>query len=77
MEEGAEKGKIMDDKYLRDTAFTLVSAGSGTVSAGLSWFFWLVSTHPDVETKIFQEIKVNCVNQDEDWIVSSVKSLAS
>ncbi|XP_028222328.1 cytochrome P450 86B1-like [Glycine soja] len=34
MEEGAEKGKIMDDKYLRDTAFTLVSAGSGTVSAG-------------------------------------------
>ena len=77
MEEGAEKGKIMDDKYLRDTAFTLVSAGSGTVSAGLSWFFWLVSTHPDVEAKIFQEIKVNCVNQDEDWIVSSVKSLAS
>ena len=73
MEEGAEKGKIMDDKYLRDTAFTLVSAGSGTVSAGLSWFFWLVSTHPDVEAKIFQEIKDNCVNQDGDWIASSVE----
>ncbi|TKY69114.1 Alkane hydroxylase MAH1 [Spatholobus suberectus] len=73
MEEGAEKGQRMDDKYLRDTAFSLVAAGSGTVSASLSWFFWLVSTHPVVEAKILQEIKDNCLNQDGNWIASSVE----
>ena len=73
MEEGAQKGKIMNDKYLRDTAFTFVSAGSGTISASLSWFFWLVSTHPHVEAKILEEIKDKCINQDGTWIASSVE----
>ncbi|RDX95231.1 Alkane hydroxylase MAH1, partial [Mucuna pruriens] len=73
MEEGAEKGQIMDAKYLRDTAFTLVAAGSSTVSASLTWFFWLVSTHPVVEAKILQEIKDKCVNQDGNLIGPSVE----
>lgn len=60
IEEAAEKGQPIDDKYLRDTAFTLVAGGSGTVSAALSWLFWLVSTHPKVEAKLVQEIKDNC-----------------
>ncbi|XP_027915285.1 alkane hydroxylase MAH1-like [Vigna unguiculata] len=73
MEEGAQKGRIMDNKYLRDTAFTFVSAGSGTISASLSWFFWLVSTHPHVEAKILEEIKDNCIDQDGSWIASGVE----
>ncbi|KAH0855965.1 hypothetical protein HID58_084226 [Brassica napus] len=27
------------------------------VSVGLSWFFWLITKHPEVENKILQEIK--------------------
>jgi len=73
MEEGAQKGRIVDDKYLRDTAVTFFAAGSGTISASLSWFFWLVSTHPHVEAKILEEIKDNCINQDGTWIASSVE----
>ncbi|KAG2380910.1 Alkane hydroxylase [Vigna angularis] len=50
------KGKI-DDKFLRDTAMNLLAAGRDTISAGLTWFFWLVATHPSVESKILEEIR--------------------
>ncbi|CAN1335440.1 Alkane hydroxylase MAH1 [Linum perenne] len=60
------------DKFLRDTAFTLIAAGTDTVSSGLTWLLWLVATHPDVEEKIIQEIKqvmaaanVNCMSKCE------------
>ncbi|CAN0904113.1 Alkane hydroxylase MAH1 [Linum grandiflorum] len=45
------------DKFLRDTALTLIAAGRDTVSSGLTWLLWLVATHPDVEKKIVEEIK--------------------
>lgn len=59
MKEGFGNGK--GDKYLRDTALSLLVPGNGTVSACLSWLFWLVSTHPVVEAKILQEIKDNLI----------------
>ncbi|KAK2453728.1 alkane hydroxylase MAH1 [Trifolium repens] len=62
-----EKGEIVE-KYIRDTGLNLLSAGNGTISSGLSWFFWLVSTRPIVEAKIIQEIKDNCLTQDADLI---------
>ncbi|ESW06097.1 hypothetical protein PHAVU_010G019100 [Phaseolus vulgaris] len=49
------KGKL-DDKFLRDTAINLLAAGRDTISACLTWFFWLVATHPSVESKILEEI---------------------
>ncbi|KEH40811.1 alkane hydroxylase MAH1 [Medicago truncatula] len=65
MKEGAGNGG-MDEKYLRDNVLTLFLAGNGTISSGLSWFFWLVSTHPIVEAKIIQEIKDNWPTQEEN-----------
>ncbi|WJX16982.1 hypothetical protein P8452_06952 [Trifolium repens] len=67
MKEGLEKGEIVE-KYIRDTAVNLLIAGNGTISSGLSWFFWLVSTHPIVEAKIIQEIKDNCLTHDANLI---------
>ncbi|XP_057443272.1 alkane hydroxylase MAH1-like [Lotus japonicus] len=68
-------GESMDEKYLRDIAMNLLIAGNSTISAGLSWFFWLVSTHPNVEAKILQEIKDNFSIKQENWIPSSVEDL--
>ncbi|CAI0454901.1 unnamed protein product [Linum tenue] len=45
------------DKFLRDIALTLISAGRDTLSSTLSLLLWLVATHPDVEEKIFGEIE--------------------
>ncbi|MED6136011.1 hypothetical protein PIB30_051988 [Stylosanthes scabra] len=64
-----------DYKFLSDTAINLLLAGRDTVSAGLSWFFWLVSTHPNVETKILEEIRANFKTSEENWLSSGVENL--
>ncbi|GAU43037.1 hypothetical protein TSUD_12920 [Trifolium subterraneum] len=63
-----KKEMVKNEKYIRDTAVTLLAAGNGTISSGLSWFVWLVSTHPIVEAKIIQEIKDNLLKLDENLI---------
>ncbi|KAD4586396.1 hypothetical protein E3N88_23997 [Mikania micrantha] len=45
-----------DDKFLRDIILNLMIAGRDTTSSGLTWFLWLVVTHPSVEKKIRDEI---------------------
>ncbi|MED6170019.1 hypothetical protein PIB30_026736 [Stylosanthes scabra] len=67
--------KQVDYKFLRDTAVNLVSAGRDTISASLCWFFWLVSTHPNVETKILEEIREKFKTNEENWLISVVKDL--
>ncbi|GAU47785.1 hypothetical protein TSUD_12700 [Trifolium subterraneum] len=69
MKEGLGNGEKAEE-YIRDTTLNLLGAGSGTVSSGLSWFFWLVSTHPIVEAKIIQEIKNNCLTQEENFVTN-------
>ncbi|RHN78251.1 putative cytochrome P450 [Medicago truncatula] len=66
--EGYGKGEI-SEKYLRDTALTMVFAGNGSISSALSWFFWLLSTYPIVEEKIIQEIKDNWLTQEDNRII--------
>ncbi|PIA47894.1 hypothetical protein AQUCO_01400472v1 [Aquilegia coerulea] len=46
----------VSDKFLRDTMMNFMAAGRGT-SAALTWFFWLVSKNPAVETKLIEELK--------------------
>ncbi|PNX88741.1 cytochrome p450 86b1-like protein, partial [Trifolium pratense] len=69
MKEGSgnnEKAK----EYIRDTTLNLLAAGNGTISSGLSWFFWLVSNHPIVEAKIIKEIKDNRLTQEENFVTN-------
>lgn len=49
-------GLKCDDKFLRDTILNFMIAGRDTTSSALTWFLWLVSTHPVVEVKIRQEL---------------------
>ncbi|KAK3165727.1 hypothetical protein QOZ80_1AG0036940 [Eleusine coracana subsp. coracana] len=45
------------DEGLRDVVTNFLLAGRDTTSSALTWFFWLVSTRPDVEAKIVREIR--------------------
>lgn len=45
------------DRFLRDTTLNLMVAGRDTTSSALTWFFWLLSTHPDVEARILAELR--------------------
>ncbi|KAF8404215.1 hypothetical protein HHK36_009098 [Tetracentron sinense] len=54
------------DKYLRDNILSLIFAGRDTTSTALTWFFWLLSKNPSVETKLLEEIKANLQGNDEE-----------
>ncbi|KAJ6837285.1 putative cytochrome P450 94B3 [Iris pallida] len=44
------------DEAIRDMVISFVMAGRDTSSAALTWFFWSVSCHPDVEAELLTEI---------------------
>ncbi len=54
-EEGDGTG--MTDEQARDEAMTLFNAGHDTTAAGLTWIWYLLAAHPEVERKLRQEIQ--------------------
>lgn len=53
-EEGDGKG--MTDKHIRDEALTIFLAGHETTSLGLSWMWYLLAQHPEIEAKLHEEL---------------------
>ncbi|CAL5357412.1 unnamed protein product [Camellia sinensis] len=45
-----------DENFVTDIVISFILAGRDTTSAALTWFFWLISSHPDVENEILKEI---------------------
>ncbi|KAF5188445.1 Cytochrome p450 [Thalictrum thalictroides] len=63
------------DKFLRDSALTLLFAARDTTGASLSWFFYSVLSNPAVEAKILDELN-NIVKQSntENEMIKTNKS---
>lgn len=57
--DGAPSDRPKSDKFVRDAMLNLLVAGKDTTSAALTWFFWLLSKNPNVETKILDELRAN------------------
>ena len=51
-----ETGAGMTDRQLRDEVMTMLLAGHETTSLALSWTYFLLSQHPDVERSIANEV---------------------
>ncbi|KAF8724921.1 hypothetical protein HU200_020636 [Digitaria exilis] len=45
------------DQFLRDSAVGYMFAAKDLIVAALTWLFYILCTHPDVETKILDEVK--------------------
>ncbi|XP_028767403.1 cytochrome P450 94A1-like [Neltuma alba] len=43
-------------EFLRDIVISFILAGRDTTSAALSWFFWILSSRPDVKQEIRDEL---------------------
>ena len=53
-EEGDGKG--MTDQQVRDEALTIFLAGHETTANALTWTWYLLSQHPDIEAKLHEEL---------------------
>lgn len=51
-----ETGRGMTDEQLRDEVTTIFVAGHETTANAMAWLLYLVSQHPDVESKLMEEI---------------------
>lgn len=51
-----ETGESMNDRQLRDEVMTLLLAGHETTSNALTWMWYLLSQHPDVEARLHAEL---------------------
>ncbi|XP_059666684.1 alkane hydroxylase MAH1-like [Cornus florida] len=61
-------------KFLRDNLMNMLFAGKGSVSAALTWFFWLIATNPLAENKIREEMKAKLhVKEDDKWSFFNVE----
>ncbi|CAA7034527.1 unnamed protein product [Microthlaspi erraticum] len=61
--------KPNNDTFIRDVTFSLLLAGRDTTSSALTWFFWLLSKHPQVMAKIRHEIKTKFDPTDLEKLV--------
>jgi cytochrome P450 len=52
-----ESGQRMNDKELRDEAMTLFFAGHETTAMALSWMWYLLAIHPEVEARLAAELE--------------------
>uniref|UniRef100_A0A7N0V2L4 Cytochrome P450 n=1 Tax=Kalanchoe fedtschenkoi TaxID=63787 RepID=A0A7N0V2L4_KALFE len=47
----------MTDKYLRDITLNFIIAGRDTSANSLSWFFYMMCKHPQVQEKIISQVR--------------------
>lgn len=52
-----EEGQAMSDQQVRDEAMTLFLAGHDTTANALAWTWYLLSQHPEVESRLLAELK--------------------
>jgi cytochrome P450 len=69
-----EDGDDMGDEQIRDEAMTLFLAGHETTATALTWTWFLLAQHPDVEARLHEE--VDAVLGDRPPTASDLHSLS-
>jgi cytochrome P450 len=52
----SETGELLDERLVRDEVITMLFAGSETTALMLSWTWYLLSQHPEVERQLHTEL---------------------
>ncbi|KAL1223938.1 Cytochrome P450 86B1 [Cardamine amara subsp. amara] len=62
-------------KFFRQFCTSFILAGRDTSSVALTWFFWVIQKHPEVENKIITEIREILRQRGDDQEASKNKRL--
>src|SRR4051812_32374453 len=52
-----ETGRAMSDRDVVDNVLTFITAGHETTALALTWTFYLLSLHPEIEERAVQEVE--------------------
>jgi cytochrome P450 len=70
-EEGAvEFGESMSDVQVRNETMTILLAGHETVANALTWTWYLLSSHPEIEARLHEEVDTQLAGRlpgESDW----------
>ncbi|KAI4464333.1 cytochrome p450 family 4 [Holotrichia oblita] len=55
--EASEDGKVLSDIDIRQEVDTFMFEGHDTTSASLSWTLLLLGNHPDIQERVFEEVR--------------------
>jgi len=64
MREEQKAGKPHDEQFMLDLVLNFLIAGRDTTAQSLSWTLFLLLTHPEVETRVLEEIEELCGERD-------------
>lgn len=53
-----------DKEVIRDMVISFIMAGRDTTSAVMTWLFWLLSCHPEIQSDVVKEISMASENED-------------
>jgi cytochrome P450 len=63
-----ETEQAMDDREVADNLLTFITAGHETTALALTWTFYLLSLHPEIEERLVQEVEAvtdgNALSED-------------
>ncbi|CAI9091029.1 OLC1v1025946C1 [Oldenlandia corymbosa var. corymbosa] len=66
---------LLSQKVWADALLNLIFAGKDTISAGLTWFFWLLATNPVEENMVLQECVTNLHVKQGTWEFSNIEEI--
>ncbi|KAK8090095.1 hypothetical protein PG997_005056 [Apiospora hydei] len=66
-----ESGSFSDSELI-DQLMTFLAAGHETTASAMTWAIYMLCLHPEVQTRLRQEIRENLPSMDSDSTVSSI-----
>jgi len=67
LEDARKKGQTLSEDFLRDLVLNFLIAGRDTTAQALSWTFYCLATHPEVEAKARQEVCERCGAEEPSY----------
>ncbi|RWR74535.1 cytochrome P450 94B3-like protein [Cinnamomum micranthum f. kanehirae] len=64
-----------DEEVIRDMVISFIIAGRDTTSAALTWLFWLLSHHPDIEREVFDEVSTASSPEERQLDYETLKNM--